>query len=354
MTTTMTTVALLAFAGAAASAGVVVDIPPGGLPSEAFFSVNPGATVNVHSGGSIIPDPGDDGVFGFNGATVNIESGGGAGFFTFDIFMEDVSFNLKPGGEIVRAVFVGGSGSTDFVMTGGTANRGLKLRGNTGATISGGEIGPTGVGAPAFHLEDTATVVMSGGVADDDAVIEDSAVFTLSGGSMGDWVAVRDEAVFNLTGGTTGRFTNMSGEDAVFNVGGGTTGWEFSAASGTVNITAGGLGFNSAMVNGGGPDPVLNMSGGAIDSNFRAYDGVMNIRGGAVGDRFRVGRPTGDGSGVTVNLYVTSATLDTVALPLVAEHAVRGHGAGRRVPLGRSRRGRLDPGSHAQPALGHR
>jgi hypothetical protein len=38
--------------------------------------------------------------------------------------MEDVSFNLKPGGEIVRAVFVGGSGSTDLVMTGGTANRG--------------------------------------------------------------------------------------------------------------------------------------------------------------------------------------------------------------------------------------
>ncbi len=307
---------LLAIAAGCAAGGVVVDIPPGSLPGEAFFSANPGATVNVFAGGSMIPDGGDDGGFTFYGATVNIESGGDAGFFTFDIFMEDVTFNLKPGGEIVRAVFVGGTGTTDVVMTGGKANRGLKLRGNSNAVISGGEIGPTGTGAPSFHLEDTATVSMSGGESDDDAIIEDSSVFTLSGGSLGDWVSVKDSAVFNLTGGTMGRFTSVSG-DAVFNVAGGTTGWDFMASSGTVNITAGGLGFNSAIVNGGGDDPVLNMSGGAIDSNFRAYDGVMNVRGGAIGDRFRVGRPTGDGSGVTVNLYVKSATLDTTALPLV-------------------------------------
>ena len=319
---------LIAAVAGSACAGVVVDIPPGSLPLQPFFAANPGATVNVHDGGVIIPDAGEDDAFDFNGATVNFEDGGGAGFFTFDIFMENATFNLKPGAEIVRAVFVGGSGSTDLVMTGGQANRGLKLRGNTSAVISGGEIGPTGTGAPSFHLEDTATVSMSGGESDNDAIIEDSSVFTQSGGTQGDLVGVKDSAVLNLTSGRIGRLASLTSSDAVFNVAGGTTGWEFMASSGTVNITAGGLGFNSALVNSGGDDPVLNMSGGAIDSNFRAYDGVMNVRGGAIGDRFRVGRPTGDGSGVTVNLYVKSATLDTVDLPLTpntpVEITVRG------------------------------
>jgi len=310
------TLAVLALAGSVAAAGTIIDIPPASLPAESFFAANPGATVNVHDGGSIIPDPGDDGVFDFNGATVNLETGGTAGFFTIDIFMASGVFNLD-GGEIVRGVFPGSVGTTELNVTGGVASRGLRLSGNTIADISGGFIGPTGAGGPSITTDDDAVVTMTGGEVDDDASIGGSTVFTISGGAMGDHVFVKDDAVFTLAGGETGRDTRLQGEGAVFNVTGGTTGWEFVAETGEVNITAGGLGFNSGMVSGGAADPVVNMSGGAIDSNFRAYDGTLNIRGGAVGDRFRIGRPTGDGSGVTVNLYVKSATLDTVGIPLV-------------------------------------
>jgi hypothetical protein len=290
--------------------GPVIDIPPGTLPAESFFTANPGATVNVSGGENIFPDAGDGTAFTFNGATVNLEATASSGFFTLDHFMEDVTFNIN-GGELVRCRFVGGTGTTTLNLNSGSAERGLWLQGNAAGVQNGGLIGVVGGGQAALIVEDDATFTMNDGTIDTFVVIQENAVMAQTGGSIVGPLQINDDAVVTVSGGSSGNNGFIRDPGGVLNVSGGTVGGSFVAEQGTVNLTGGGLGENSAILNSGFGviDPVFNMTGGALGGSFRAYDGTMNISGGLIGDRFRIGRPTGDGSGITVNLTVKSATL---------------------------------------------
>ena len=317
--TRLSLAALVLSAGLASNAHAqVIDIPPGDLPGESWFTANPGATVNVHSGGSIFPDSGT-GAFTFNGATVNIELGGGSGFPTIDHFVEDVTYNLD-GGELVRVKFVGGVGTTTLNITDGQTRRGVWLQGNTVCNMSGGDAGLVAGGQAAFIIEDDAVFNLSGGVVDTFILAIDDATVNMSDGEIEGALQMDDQAVATISGGSIGNASRIQSVDNVLNITGGTIGRDMVVERGVVNMSGGGTGVNCAILNsGGGVDPIFNMTGGALGSDFRAYDGAINISGGLVGDGFRLGTPTGDGSGVTMNLTVKSAMLDGVPLDLTAD-----------------------------------
>lgn len=311
---TLTAIALLAAAGAAQSQ--TINIPPDVFPGESYFTANPGATVNVCCVDGILPDA-PDGVFTFNGATVNINDGGESGFFTLDSFIEDGTYNINDGGKLIRTKFVAGTGTTSFnLFDGGLARSGLWLQGNATGTITGGDVGLVASGQAAMIVEDDASCTMSGGDIDTFILIQDNATFEQSGGTIDGGIQINHDAVVTVTGGSSGRngFTRSIG--SVLNISGGTIGRDFVAEKGTVNMSGGGFDVNCAILNSSGVDPVWNMTGGALGSDFRAYDGTFNLSGGLVGVGFRLGRPTGDGSGVTMNITAKSATLDGAMIPL--------------------------------------
>ncbi|MEO1008693.1 MAG: GC-type dockerin domain-anchored protein [Planctomycetota bacterium] len=300
---------------ASAAAAQVVNIPPDSLPAESWFAANPGATVNVLSGGSMFPDAGG-GAFTFNGATVNIEAGGGAGFPTIDHFVEDVTYNLD-GGELVRVKFVGGTGTTTLNIIDGQTRRGVWLQGNTTCTMSGGDAGLVAGGQAAIIIEDDASFTMTGGTIDTFILAIDDATVSIIDGTIEGALQLDDRATATISGGSVGRNGFMKTIDNRLTITGGTIGRDFVVEKGVVDMSGGAMDRNCAILNGGGGvDPIFNMTGGALGSEFRAYDGTINVSGGLIGDAFRLGRPTGDGSGVTMNLLVKSATLDGVALDL--------------------------------------
>ena len=310
----LTALALLAAAGSAQAQ--TINIPPDSFPGEAYFDANPGATVNVCCVDGIVPDA-DDGVFTFNGATVNINDDGESGFFTIDSFIEDVVYNINDGGKLIRTKFVAGNGSTSFnLFAGGLARSGLWLQGNTVGTITGGDVGLVASGQAAMIIEDDASCTMSGGDIDTFILVQDNGTFEQSGGTIDGGIQINDDAVVTVSGGSSGNngFTRDIG--SVLNVTGGTIGRDFVAEKGTVNLSGGAFGVNCAILNSSGVNPVWNMTGGAIGSDFRAYDGTFNLSGGLVGAGFRLGTPTGDGSGVSMNITAKSATLDGASLTL--------------------------------------
>ncbi|UYV12334.1 MAG: hypothetical protein NCW75_13665 [Phycisphaera sp.] len=314
---TLPSIAALALtAGLACSAHAqVIDIPPDSLPAESWFTANPGATVNVGSGGSIFPDSGT-GAFTFNGATVNIELGGVSGFPTIDHFVEDVTYNLD-GGELIRVKFVGGVGTTTLNIIDGQTRRGVWLQGNTVCNMSGGDAGLVAGGQAAFIIEDDAEFNMSGGTVDTFILAIDDATVSITDGEIEGALQMDDRATATISGGSVGRSGFMKTIDNRLTITGGTIGRDFVVEKGIVEMSGGAMDTNCAILNGsGGVDPIFNMTGGALGTDFRAYDGTINISGGLVGDGFRLGRPTGDGSGVTMNLTVKSATLDGVAMDL--------------------------------------
>tara|TARA_R110000782_G_scaffold19101_4_gene52005 strand:- start:18636 stop:19913 length:1278 start_codon:yes stop_codon:yes gene_type:complete len=314
-TARLTALAATLLAGSAAHAGgPIIDIPPASLPTAAWFASNPNATVNVSSGETIFPDSGG-GTFGFNGATVNIETTASSGFFTVDQFLEDVTYNIN-GGKLLRAKFIGSVGETTLNINSGSVERGLHLRGNSTGTMSGGDMGLVAGGQAAMVLEDDASFVMSGGTIDTFILLIDSSVFSMSAGTLEGALLLEDEASAVVSGGSTGRDGRLRDVGNALTVTGGTIGRDFLVEHGTVTMSGGAFDENSAMLNSGGVDPVWNMSGGALGSDFRLYDGTMNVSGGLIGDGFRLGRPTGDGSGATLNLTVKSATIDGVDVPM--------------------------------------
>ena len=306
--TSISVLGILLSARFALAGGPVIDIPPSTLPSESFFDANPGATVNLNSGGGILV--GDFmNPFGFNGATLNVLSGSEAGFFTLDQFIEDVHV-VVDGGDVIRTKFVGSVGTTTLTLNTGTCQRGLWLMGNTSATQNGGMIGLVGGGAAALIAEDNASFMMNDGTIDTFILFNDDSSFVMNGGAIAGAIQLNDSAVATMTGGSIGDGGLISGTACVFNFSGGTTGDAFVVEKGTINISGGALGDNSALLNFDGIDPVMHMTSGALGSAFRAYDGTLNISGGLLGDSFLLGRPTGDGAGVTMNLVVKSATID--------------------------------------------
>ncbi len=312
--TGMTVSGLFISTGLAIAGGPVIDIPPSTLPSEAFFDANPGATVNLNSGGGILA--GDfANPFGFNGATLNVLSGSEAGFFTTDQFIEDVHV-VVDGGDVIRTKLVGSVGTTTLTLNTGSCQRGFWLMGNTTATQNGGSIGLVAGGQAALIAEDDASFTMNGGAIDTFILFNDDSTFEMNGGTISGGIQLNDSAIATMTAGSIGDGGLMSDTACVFNMSGGTTGDAFVVAKGTINISGGALGDNSALLNFDGIDPVMNMTSGALGTDFRAYDGTLNIEGGLIGDGFRLGRPTGDGSGVTMNLVVKSATIDGGALSL--------------------------------------
>ncbi|MCA9273709.1 MAG: hypothetical protein KDA31_11775 [Phycisphaerales bacterium] len=315
--TALTAAMILATAGMARSQ--TISIPPETLPDESYFTANPGVTVNVESGGTIFPDAGD-GTFTFNGATVNVMTGGGSGFFTVDHFVEDVTYNID-GGDLIRVKFVGGTGATELNINSGSVERGLWLQGNTACTIDGGAIGSVAGGQAAMIVEDDATCEMNAGDIDTFVVIQDNATFDQTGGTIAGAIQINDDAIVTISGGSSGDDGLMSDIGCVLNITGGTVGDDFVIAKGVANMSAGGMGTNSAILNTSGVDPVFNMTGGALGSDFRAYDGTFNLSGGLVGSGFRLGTPTGDGSGVTMNIVAKSATLDGAPLTLTTTPA---------------------------------
>lgn len=310
----MTVSCLMISTGAAIAGGPVIDIPPSTLPSEAFFDANPGATVNLNAGGGILAGEFTN-PFGFNGATLNVFSGSEAGFFTIDQFIEDVHV-VVDGGDVIRTKLVGSVGTTTLTLNTGSCERGFWLMGNTTATQNGGSIGLVAGGAAALIAEDEASFTMNGGTIDTFILFNDDSTFMMNGGTISGGIQLNDNAIATMIGGSIGAGSLMTDTACVFNFSGGTTGDSFVVEKGTINVSGGALGDNSALLNFDGIDPVMNMTSGALGTAFRAYDGTLNIEGGLIGDGFRLGRPTGDGSGVTLNLIVKSATLDGVELML--------------------------------------
>ena len=296
----------------------VINIPPDVFPGESYFAANPGATVNICCADGILPD-GDDGVFTFNGATVNVNDDGESGWFTIDSFIEDVTYNVNDGGTLIRTKVVAGVGSTAInIFPGAVARTGLWLQGNSVGTITGGDIGLVAQGQAAMIVEDDASCTMSGGDIDTFILLQDNAEFEQSGGTIDGGIQINDDAEATVTGGSSGNNGFIRDIGGVLNVTGGTVGNDFVAEKGVVNLSGGGMGTNCAILNSSGVDPVFNMTGGALGESFRAYDGTFNLSGGIVGLGFRLGRPTGDGSGVTMNITCKSATLDLVPLDLSA------------------------------------
>ena len=306
--------ALFLCCGTVYAGGPVIDIPPATLPAESFFDANPGATVNLNSGGGILAGEFAN-PFGFNGATLNVFSGSEAGFFTIDQFIEDVHV-VVDGGDVIRTKLTGTVGTTTLTLNTGSCERGFWLMGNTSATQNGGSIGLVGGGQAALIAEDDASFTMNDGTIDTFILFNDDSTFTMNGGTISGGIQLNDNAVATMTAGSIGAGGLMSDSTCVFNFSGGTTGDAFVVEKGTINISGGALGDNSALLNFDGIDPIMNMTSGALGSDFRAYDGTLNIEGGLIGDGFRLGRPTGDGSGVTLNLVVKSATIDGVPLDL--------------------------------------
>jgi hypothetical protein len=307
---------LSAVAGAAIAGGPVIEIPPEALPGESYFAANPGATVNINAGGSILAgemmDP-----FGFNGATVNIFSGGEAGFAITDQFIEDVAVMVE-GGLLQRTKFIGSVGTTSCFLVSGSCERGIWLMGNTIMYQDGGSIGVVAGGQAALIAEDDSYFEMTEGTIDTFVSFNDDSEFVMSGGTISGALQLNDDAVATMSAGLIGADGFMKGLGNVFDFSGGITGDAFVVEKGIINISGGTLGENSALLNGAGVDPVLNMTSGAIGDRFRAYDGTLNISGGVIGGEFRLGTPTGDGSGVTLNLIVKSAMLDGSPLTLSA------------------------------------
>jgi hypothetical protein len=301
-------------AGLAIAGGPVIEIPPSTLPSESFFDANPGATVNLNAGGGILAGEFTD-PFGFNGATLNVLSGSEAGFFTIDQFIEDVHV-VVDGGDVIRTKLVGSVGTTTLTLNSGSCERGFWLMGDTSATQNGGSIGLVAGGQAALIAEDDASFTMNDGTIDTFILFNDDSTFVMNGGTISGGIQLNDSAVATMNAGSIRDGGLMSDTACVFNLAGGTTGDAFVVEKGTINVSGGALGDNSALLNFDGIDPVMHMTSGALGSDFRAYDGTLNIEGGLIGDGFRLGRPTGDGSGVTLNLTVKSATLDGVELML--------------------------------------
>jgi hypothetical protein len=308
--------ALILFAGHAKAQ--VINIPPDAFPDETYFSANPGATVNICCFDGILPDA-NDGVFTFNGATVNLNEDGDSGWFTIDSFIEDVTYNVNDGGTLVRTKVVAGTGSTSInIFPGGTARTGLWLQGNAVGTITGGDIGLVAQGQAAIIVEDDASCSMSGGNIDTFILLQDNATFDQSGGTIDGGIQINDDVVATVSGGSSGNNGFIKDIGGILNVTGGTIGNDFVAEKGVVNLSGGGMGSNAAISNNSGVDPIFNMTGGALGESFRAFAGTFNLSGGIVGVGFRLGTPSGDGSGVTMNITCKSATLDSVNLDLAA------------------------------------
>ncbi len=312
----VSTTALSLFLSAGTVSAQTVNIPPDFFPAESFFAANPGTIVNVDSGGEISPDNMMPGAFNFNGGTVNINSGGVSGFPLFDTFIENVTYNVNTNGDLTRTKFVGSTGTTTVNIEGGETIRGVWLQGNTAGTLNSGDMGRVAGGQAAVITEDTATFTVNGGDIDTFIIFNDTAMFWQTGGTIAGSIQMNDDAIANISGGSSGTNGFMRGEDNVLNISGGTIGRDFVVETGVLNMSGGGMDVNCAILNSSGVDPVFNMTGGALGSDFRAYDGTFNLSGGLVGDGFRLGRPTGDGSGVTMNIVCKSATLDTVPLML--------------------------------------
>ncbi len=316
MRTLVSTTALTLILAASSSSAQVINIPPDAFPAESFFAANPGTIVNVDSGGAISPDNSMPSAFNFNGATVNINSGGASGFPVFDTFIENVTYNVNTNGDLTRTKFVGSTGTTNVNIDGGETIRGVWLQGNTAGTLNSGDMGRVAGGQAAVITEDTATFTMNGGDIDTFIIFNDTAVFTQTGGTIAGSIQMNDDAIANISGGSSGTNGFLAGEDNILNLSGGTIGRDFVVRTGVLNMSGGGMDVNCAILASGGPDPEFNMTGGALGSDFRAYDGTFNLSGGLVGNGFRLGTPTGDGSGVTMNIVCKSATLDTVPLML--------------------------------------
>ena len=298
-------------------AGFPINIPPSSLPDESFFAANPGTEVNINAGGSILAgEMGDP--FGFNGATINVFEDGEAGFSTIDQFIEDV-FVMIDGGVLRRTKFVGSSeGTTLCYLISGSCENGVWLMGDTIMDQFDGSIGVVAGGQAALIGEDESDFEMHGGTIDTFVSFNDESSFSLIDGTISGALQLNDDASATMYGGSFGADGFMKGIGNVFDLDGGVTGDAFVVEKGILNIDGGTLGENSALLNSSGVDPVLNMYSGAIGDRFRAFDGTLNIEGGLIGGEFRLGRPTGDGSGVTLNLVVKSAMLDGVPLDLTA------------------------------------
>lgn len=306
----VTALAISVCAGAA-----TVNIPPETLPAEAFFVSSPASTVNIWDEGGILPgemfNP-----FDFHGSTINVASGGEFGWFTITGFADNCNVNIN-GGTLIRTTFVGLTGSTTININSGTVRNRVHLQGNARINVNGGFIGLVAQGQPSMVLDDNAVAVIDGGEVDDIVDVNDNAALTLRSGSIGTGLKGAGSSTINIEGGTTDRNGWIVSEDATLNVSGGTIGRDFLIQNGTVNMTGGAFEQNAGMVNSSGVDPTFNMKGGVLGPTFRCYDGTLNMAGGATGS-FRLGRPTGDGSGATLNLYVKSLTIDGVYVPLAA------------------------------------
>ncbi len=305
---------VLMMLAAGACSAQVFNIPPDAFPTEAFFGANAGTTVNVESGGSIFAD-GMGTPFEFNGATVNVAAGGASGLVVVDNLINNVTFNIN-GGDLVRTRFIGTTGTSALNINSGSVERGLRLMGNTVGTMSGGTMGVVGGGQPAMHVQNTASFTLSGGTIDTFIILEDTATFTQTGGTIDGAIQMNNDVVAIISAGSSDQDGFMKDIGCVLNLSGGTIGSAFVVTKGVVHMSGGAMGSNSAIINGSGVDPIFNMSGGALGSLFRAFDGTFNVSGGLVGDEFRLGSPTGDGSGVTMNVVCKSATLDGVPLML--------------------------------------
>lgn len=162
---------------------------------------------------------------------------------------------------------------------------------NSGGSI-GNVGGPFSFGGATVNINDGGTFVSVPNR--NRSFFADVSLNLAAGGSLG------DRAVANA-----GSFVNITG---------GTIGTDFNATTGAVvEMSAGSIGANGDLINGA----ELNMTGGSLGDNFGIFSNdefgfsVANISGGSVGEALVLSNES------TLNLFVTAATVDGVALPLV-------------------------------------
>ena len=313
MTRTTALTAAMTFALAGNAAADINIGPFDSLPDESYFDANPGEVINILESGLIAPSNGAT-PFNLNGATINVLDGAQIGFATLSVaHMDHVDVVVESGGSIDQGtVFAGASGTSSLLVKAGADIDGLlTLRGNTTASLEGGEVsGGVASGAAAIVAEDDSVVVNDACAVGKNALFSDDSHLDMTGGSFGDFFRMEDDATATISGGTIGRWGTVSGTGATVTMTGGTTGMDFVVERGTFNLDGGGLGSNAGMVAASLPYPTFNMTEGAIASGFRCYKGTMTVSGGSIGSGFRLGTASGDGSGATLVLVVKHATID--------------------------------------------
>ena len=292
--------------------GQSLTVLNGGSVDRNFAAVN--ATVDIQ-GGSV----GES----FEVANADVTVSAGTIGDRFNVFQDSqVTIN----GGVIGDFFYAGNNSRVAVLDGEIGDE-VNIVGGSTIEIDGGVIGQN-FGAAEGTIVDVrdgsigngafigGTLNLSGGTIGSDATFSGDNQVNISGGSVGDGLKVENNVHLVVSGdGVLGNGVLFSG--GTLDINGGSVGdglavsefFGFSSIGAVANLFDGSIG-DDALVD---FDGVLNIHGGSVGERLAVGGfGTINIFGGSIADSF-------EARSGTVNLFVTEAILDGVALDLFAD-----------------------------------